>query len=163
MLEIEENNCKALYRLATAHANLGNYDEADAWLHKAMVLEPNNADVIALQLNIRAARQKDAQQAKLMSAKVFGQHAPRIEAPKCHRSLVNSVLAMITSLISFVIGAIVGKVCGFLISGKDFAMSFCIIRVPVTIFLLLPYRILRGLLGLLFFRSQRNDHPIKTD
>jgi len=72
VLKIDENNCKALYRIAVAFTKRGEYDKAEESLRKALKLEPNNSEMRALSEEIKKERKDYKESQKVMGKKMFG-------------------------------------------------------------------------------------------
>eukprot|EP00198_Chlamydomonas_reinhardtii_P005473 XP_001694809.1 peptidyl-prolyl cis-trans isomerase, FKBP-type [Chlamydomonas reinhardtii] len=78
VLDIDPTSVKALYRRAQAHMGMADFFEAEQDVKRALELEPDSADVLALQRRLKAAqREQNKKEAKLYS-KMFA--APKVAA-----------------------------------------------------------------------------------
>ncbi|EFJ51308.1 hypothetical protein VOLCADRAFT_103560 [Volvox carteri f. nagariensis] len=71
VLEIDSQNVKALYRRAQAQMGLQDLFEAEQDLKKALDLEPNNADVLALMRKLKVAVREQNKKEASMYSKMF--------------------------------------------------------------------------------------------
>ena len=71
MLEIDSGNIKALYRRAQAHLGARDFLEAELDVNRALVLQPGNAEMVALGKKIRLSQREETKKESSLYSKMF--------------------------------------------------------------------------------------------
>jgi len=71
VLEIDDANCKALYRMSLAYTNRGDYDEASELLKRALLIEPLNNELNLLKERIKKEKNDYAEKQKELRRRIF--------------------------------------------------------------------------------------------
>lgn len=146
-LEIDPQNCKALYRLAVACANRGDYARSEDALRRAMAKEPGNSEMQLLKDRIASERKDYLKKTKEVSKRAFA--APKEPANE-NRTKSRSSLGMLFGLVLLPIRLLVGRIIdwiwGIVVAVVDYAMNFWIVRVPVNVCIKMPWQVLSRML-----------------
>jgi len=80
VLSIQPHNVKALYKRAQAETELGEYEQAESDLKKAIELDPGNSSVLKAQKSLKKAKAAHSQKLKKMYQKALTSEEPRPES-----------------------------------------------------------------------------------
>lgn len=153
-LAISPNNCKALYRLSVCYTNKGEFNTAEQILQKAIQQEPNNDDCKNLMLKIQQEKRdyllklaNMSRNAVLRKNNVIARNlVNNNELTKTENIIIDIIVFIVTTITRislFCIKFIWNQIFPFLCESYEYAMSYWIIWLPVTIWILIPLRIVR--------------------
>ena len=153
-LEMSPNNCKALYRMALAYTNKAEYEKAEVFLNRVMAIEPPNEDIRGLKELLEKEKKEYLKQYTEISRKVFTNINRNVSGNNNLSPLENALINFIVICISISanIGIALVKLsycvlCGCLKGAANYAMSFWFVQIPVCILIILPWKILTGILS----------------
>ena len=126
VLEVDENNCKALYRLSTAYVNRGDYDNAEKSLKRAMKIEPNNMELRDLAGKIKQGRKDYYKKEKEMGGRVFNLKTKK-------GTFFETVIESIKKIVLFIPYTIMNLISDIFGTIVNFIMDLWIIKVPIGI------------------------------
>ncbi len=81
-LEVDPNNTKAMYRRAQAYMGQGDNVEAEQDVKRALLLAPQDVDLLNLQKRLRVVLREEAQKQKAIYSKMFSKPLVRDEPAK---------------------------------------------------------------------------------
>ncbi len=168
VLEIDPRNCKALFRMSLAYSNNCEYQKAEQVLLKALALEPHNTELAGLWRKICEEKRRFLKQAREVSKRAFSIPKPLraaswgptdpgledAEEPRGGRVGVFEAVYLVVAIVFMVAKGAMSLAVHALGAIAGFAMSFWFIRIPVNIWVVIPWRIARNVLRWLLGRME---------
>ncbi len=153
VLELAPDSCKALYRIAVAYTNKGEYDTAEIFLQKAMLKEPLNEDLRGLVARIKAEKREYIKKYTEISRRAVTNtqnHTRNNGLNKWENLALNVLVILIVIWVNIAKLVIKVVVCGTAKVAKgiiNYGMSFWFIRIPVNLWIVIPFKIAWGIIS----------------
>eukprot|EP00831_Metopus_contortus_P031446 TRINITY_DN25651_c0_g1_i1.p1 TRINITY_DN25651_c0_g1~~TRINITY_DN25651_c0_g1_i1.p1 ORF type:complete len:247 (-),score=40.48 TRINITY_DN25651_c0_g1_i1:66-806(-) len=145
VLELDPDNCKALYRMGMANLSNGQYRQAELCVLRVLAREPKNPDALALKEKINIEKQQYLKEIRKSKQSDSSELLPSV-----HFHIFRGVSLLLFSLIKFILNYLLSVFCDLCSFIFSFFMSFWIIRFPFNLFVRVPYGILKDILRAIF-------------
>ena len=118
----------------------GEYEEASGYLDKALQMEPRNAEMLDLRRRILVEKEEYKRQEREMSRRALGGGEGAMNAEKWF-DLGEMFLKIVLTFLVLLVEHAFKLFVEIISSAKSYLMSYWFIRIPINIFVVIPWRI----------------------